>query len=83
MREPDLLQRFIFENHSIRGELVHLDETFQTIVNQHTDSPGVRRLLGEALSTAALLTGTLTVVEAIATGAFATATATLLSRTAT
>lgn len=55
--EMDTLQRFMFEHASIRGEIAHLDETFKTILGQKTYPPMVRRLLGEALVSCLLLTG--------------------------
>lgn len=67
MAKTDLLQRFIFENAPIRGEFIHLEESFQTIIQQHAYPEPIRRLLGEALSVAGLLsaiikfTGRLTV----------------------
>ncbi|MDF2530395.1 MAG: Hsp33 family molecular chaperone HslO, partial [Gammaproteobacteria bacterium] len=47
--EHDTLQNFIFDNHPVRGELVRLDETFQTITAQHYYPPVIRQLLAEAL----------------------------------
>lgn len=55
MDQQDLLKRFIFEKMSIRGELVHLTDSFQTILEQHSYPPAIRRLLGEALVVAVLL----------------------------
>lgn len=55
MNEKDLLLRFIFENASVRGELVQLDTSFQTIMDQHAYPPIIRKLLGEALVAACLL----------------------------
>jgi molecular chaperone Hsp33 len=55
----DTLQRFIFDNTDVRGELVVLDTSYQTAF-QHIDYPEpLRYLLGEALSAAALMTATL------------------------
>lgn len=51
----DALQRFIFDKTPIRGEYVHLQESFHTIVQQHQYPPAVRKLLGEALCVATLL----------------------------
>lgn len=51
----DTIQRFIFENENIRGEIVHLERTYQTIINQRPYPPMVRYLLGEALVSALLL----------------------------
>lgn len=53
MANNDTLQRFIFENRLIRGEIVHLRDTFQSIVEGYP-AP-IRQLLGEALCAAALL----------------------------
>ncbi len=59
MVEKDTLRRFIFENAPLRGEYVHLDDAYQTIMNQHTYSEPVKQLLGEALAAAALLSATI------------------------
>lgn len=55
MTDRDLLQRFIFANAPIRGEYVHLAESYQTIINQHQYPEAIRQLLGEALCVAGLL----------------------------
>lgn len=49
MHSPDSLQRFMFEHAAIRGEIIHLDNTFQTILNQRDYPPRIKYLLGEAL----------------------------------
>lgn len=59
MKEQDTLQRFMFEHANIRGEIAHLDETYKTIMHQHPYPPMVRRLLGEALISCLLLTGSI------------------------
>jgi molecular chaperone Hsp33 len=56
MNNKDRLQRFIFENASVRGELVHLHESIQTILHQHDYPSVLQKLLGEALVIASLLT---------------------------
>lgn len=56
MNDKDILERFLFENASVRGERVHLDNAFKTIVEQHNYPPLIRKLLGEALAAACLLT---------------------------
>src|SRR5438105_3477632 len=53
--ENDVLHRFIFEQSPVRGEYVNLLETYQTITQQHPYPAPIRRLLGEALCVAALL----------------------------
>ncbi|MEK7716711.1 MAG: Hsp33 family molecular chaperone HslO, partial [Pseudomonadota bacterium] len=55
----DSLQRFIFENAPIRGEIVHLDATWQAVLERRQYPPRVRELLGELMAAAALLTSTL------------------------
>lgn len=55
MKEADTLQRFIFEHANIRGEIVHVEETYQTIMTQRNYPPMVKNLLGEALVSCLLL----------------------------
>ncbi len=55
----DILQRFLFENAAIRGDLVHLDATWQAVLEKHSYSPAVRDLLGEMMVAAVLLSATL------------------------
>src|ERR1700730_18079898 len=55
----DTLQRFIFENADVRGELVRLDNSYQAVSQRHPYPLPLRRLLGEALAAAALLSATI------------------------
>jgi len=55
----DNLQRFIFEHAPIRGEIVHLDATWQAVLERRQYPPRVREVLGELMAAAALLTSTL------------------------
>ncbi|MFV2060848.1 MAG: Hsp33 family molecular chaperone HslO [Gammaproteobacteria bacterium] len=55
----DSLQRFIFENADIRGEIVKLDATWQAILARHDYPEPVQTLLGEMMVAAALLSATL------------------------
>ncbi len=55
MKESDTIQRFIFEHASIRGEIVHVEHTYQTIMKQRNYPPMVKNLLGEALISCLLL----------------------------
>ena len=57
----DTLQRFLFEHHPIRGSRVHLDATWQAILERHNYPAPVKQLLGELMSAAVLLTTTLKV----------------------
>ncbi len=55
----DFSRRFLFEEADIRGEFVRLDTAFADILTIHQYPPGVRRLLGEFLAAAVLLSTTL------------------------
>lgn len=59
MNDNDILQSFIFEGASIRGEIVHLEASFQTIMQQHNYPPLIRQILGELLVVAALLSASI------------------------
>jgi len=55
----DTLQRFLFENNAIRGEIVQLDATYRAVLERRTYPPVLRGLLGELMAAAALLATTL------------------------
>lgn len=55
----NLRQRFYIENCPVRGEVVHLEEALQTILQQRQYPQAVQILLGEMLSATALLASTL------------------------
>ncbi|GAB3553464.1 Hsp33 family molecular chaperone HslO [Noviherbaspirillum agri] len=55
----DTLQRFIFENAAVRGELVEISDTWKQIQARKDYPPAVRTLLGEMLAAAALLSANL------------------------
>lgn len=55
----DSLQRFIFEHAPIRGELVQLAATWQAVTERHDYPAPLRRVLGELMAAAALLSATL------------------------
>lgn len=59
MQSSDTLQRFIFENAEIRGEIARLEETYQTIINQREYPEVIKRILGEALVACLLLVGSI------------------------
>ncbi len=59
LRNGDTLQRFLFEHTNVRGELVHLDATWQAVLGRHEYPPVVRDLLGEAMAACALLSATI------------------------
>lgn len=55
----DTLQRFVFENTPIRGNLVNLTNTFQLALNKQHLPVALKRALGELMAASALLTATL------------------------
>ncbi|OCG10353.1 Hsp33 family molecular chaperone [Gilliamella sp. wkB178] len=55
----DTLNRFLFDNHPIRGELTRLEDTYQAILDDHNYPIAVQKLLGELLVVTSLLTATL------------------------
>ena len=59
MKKPDQSQRYLFENHPIRGQHVSLDESWQTIAQQVGLEGRGLALLGEALAAVVLLVDTL------------------------
>ena len=59
MYDRDSLQRFLFEHLPIRGELVHLDASWQEVLRRHEYPEPIRNLLGEMLTAVTLLSSTL------------------------
>lgn len=59
MSEHDQLHRFLIENTNVRGELVHLNATWQAILERTEYPENVRKILGEALAACALLAATI------------------------
>lgn len=59
MNDQDSLQRFIFEGLGVRGELVHLDVSWQSVLERHAYPDTVRTQLGQALAAAVLLSATI------------------------
>ncbi len=59
MSHRDTLQRFLFENAAIRGEIVHLDASWQMVLEHHDYPTVLRRVMGELMAAAALLAATL------------------------
>lgn len=55
----DTLQKFIFENASVRGELVEISETWRNVQSRQAYPAPVKTLLGEMLAAAALLSANL------------------------
>ncbi len=57
--QPDSLHRFLFENTPIRGERVHLDAAWQSVLERHDYPPVLRKMMGELAAAAVLLAATL------------------------
>lgn len=58
-KQTDILNRYLFDNLHVRGELVNLKQTFQDIIAPHDYPAGVKQLLGELVAATCLLTATL------------------------
>lgn len=59
MKDKDLLQRFLFEKSPVRGEIVHLNQSLETILKQHEYPPFIQKYLSQALVAASLLVATI------------------------
>ncbi|NOX08643.1 MAG: Hsp33 family molecular chaperone HslO [Gammaproteobacteria bacterium] len=59
MPNNDLLHRFLIENTRVRGEMVHLNASWQAILERTNYPDNVRQILGEALAACALLSATI------------------------
>ena len=57
--EPDSLHRFLFEHAPIRGERVHLDASWRSVLERHDYPPLLRQMMGELTAAAVLLAATL------------------------
>lgn len=58
-KDTDVIQRFLFEHHDIRGELVSLDDTWRQMIAFHDYPPIIQHQLGELVAATALLASTL------------------------
>ena len=58
MPDRDSLHRFLFEQLTVRGEIVHLATAWRTVLERRAYPPAVRQVLGEATAAAALLSAT-------------------------
>ncbi len=57
--DHDQRQRFLFEHANVRGELIHLDDSFREVLRRHAYPEPVAELLGEAMAAAGLLSSTI------------------------
>jgi len=55
----DTLQRFLFEDAAIRGEVVQLDASWQAVLERHDYPPAVREPLGQLIAASVLLAATM------------------------
>lgn len=55
----DTLQKFMFDNAAVRGELVEISDTWRQVQARHDYPAAVKTLLGEMLAAAALLSANL------------------------
>lgn len=55
----DSLQRFLFDNCNVRGELVHLDATWRAVLERHDYPENVLDILGQMMAASALLAATI------------------------
>jgi molecular chaperone Hsp33 len=59
VRHRDSLQRFLFEQFPVRGHLVHLDSSWQALIEHREYPEAIRTILGEAVAAALLLAATI------------------------
>ncbi|HSW68573.1 MAG TPA: Hsp33 family molecular chaperone HslO [Gammaproteobacteria bacterium] len=59
MNDKDILQHFIFEHAPVRGEIIRLEKSFRTVMQQHQYPPVIQTILGEMLIAASLLSGSI------------------------
>lgn len=55
----DALQRFMFEDFPVRGDIVRMDASWRAVLERQEYPPAVRALLGEAMAATVLLASTL------------------------
>ncbi|GIU19426.1 33 kDa chaperonin [Shewanella colwelliana] len=55
----DTLNRYLFDNADVRGQIVQLEKSYQEILAAHTYPAAIQGLLGELMAATSLLTATL------------------------
>ena len=55
----DSLQVFVFDGAPVRGEIVHIKDSWQAILARKDYPPAVKKLLGDLVAAGVLLCGTL------------------------
>jgi len=59
MSNPDSSQRFLFDNFSIRGEIVGLDQSYKAVLERHNYPDKIKDLIGEFMAASALLSSSI------------------------
>lgn len=59
MSDNDLLHRFVIENTRVRGEMVHLNTSWKTVLERYDYPANVKNILGDAFAACALLSATI------------------------
>ncbi len=59
MKNKDIIQRYLFEDHDVRGEIVQLENSWQAILANHAYPPIIQKYLGEIVAATTLLAATL------------------------
>ena len=59
MPDNDQLHRFVIENTRVRGEMVHLNASWQAVLERYEYPENVRNILGEAFAACVLLSATI------------------------
>jgi molecular chaperone Hsp33 len=58
-KQQDKLNRFLFDKANIRGEIVSLNQVWQTMLSNHSYPEVIRQHLGEVMAASVLLTATM------------------------
>jgi molecular chaperone Hsp33 len=56
---PDTLQKFIFDNAALRGEMIDISSTWRDVLSRHSYPAPVQAVLGQMVAAAALLSANL------------------------
>jgi len=59
MSDDDSLHRFVIDNTRVRGEIVHLNNSWQTVLERYDYPDNVKNILGDAFAACALLSATI------------------------
>lgn len=59
MQTPDQLNRYLFDNHAVRGELVQLQQSYREMIKNHQYPQVIAEYLGQLVAATSLLTATL------------------------